>query len=102
MIAEERAVIRYASEATRAVRVTEETWHALQQCLDDGAILELVLTVAFDNMVAQVLVPLEREGESAAPETRDTWGAHGEGGEGASGATGWDHGEFPWDWPGHC
>ena len=68
---QERAVIRYATEATHAVRVTASTLDALEQCLEDGESLELVLTVAFYNLVLRVLVPLESAGESRAPEPRD-------------------------------
>ncbi len=56
--AEERAVIRYAVEATRSVRVSDETWNALKAYLDTRRMMELVLNVAFYNMVVRVLVPV--------------------------------------------
>ncbi|MGO9605917.1 MAG: carboxymuconolactone decarboxylase family protein [Candidatus Binataceae bacterium] len=54
---EERAVIRYAAEATTNVRVTDTTWNALKSFLDTRRMMELVQNVAFYNMVVRVLVP---------------------------------------------
>jgi alkylhydroperoxidase family enzyme len=54
---EERAVIRYAAEATTNVRVNDATWNALRQFLDTRRTMELVQNVAFYNMVVRVLVP---------------------------------------------
>jgi len=54
---EERAVIRYAVEATTNVRVTDPTWNALKSFLDTRRMMELVQNVAFYNMVVRVLVP---------------------------------------------
>jgi alkylhydroperoxidase family enzyme len=53
----ERAVMRYADEATRNVRVSEVTFDALRDFLDNRRIMELVLNVAFYNAVVRVLVP---------------------------------------------
>jgi len=55
---DERAVIRYAVEATSNVRVSDATWNALKSFLDTRRIMELVQNVAFYNMVVRVLVPL--------------------------------------------
>jgi uncharacterized peroxidase-related enzyme len=66
----ERAVIRYAAEATQQITVASQTFDALQGFLDAQQILELVLNVAFYNMVVRVLVPLEVELESDAHENR--------------------------------
>jgi hypothetical protein len=54
----ERAVIRYAVEATNNIRVTDATWNALKSLLDTQRMMELVQNVAFYNMVVRVLVPV--------------------------------------------
>jgi alkylhydroperoxidase family enzyme len=64
--ANERAVMRYAEEATRNVRVSEVTFDALRVLLDDRRIMELVMNVAFYNAVARVLVPCGVELEAGA------------------------------------
>jgi len=55
---QERAVIRYAVEATNDVRVSDATWYGLTSFLDTRRIMELVQNVAFYNMVVRVLVPV--------------------------------------------
>ena len=65
----ERAVIRYAVEATSNVRVSDATWNALKTFLDTGRMMELVQNVAYYNMVVRMLVPLGVELEPGA--TRD-------------------------------
>jgi alkylhydroperoxidase family enzyme len=62
----ERAVMRYAEEATRNVRVSDVTFDALRVFLDDRRIMELVMNVAFYNAVARVLVPCGVELEAGA------------------------------------
>ncbi len=54
----ERAVIRYAVEATSNVKVSDPTWNALKAFLDTRRVMELVQNVAFYNMVVRVLVPI--------------------------------------------
>src|SRR6266849_5950028 len=54
----ERAVIRYAVEATNNVKVTDATWNELKSFLETRLIMELVQNVAFYNMVVRVLVPV--------------------------------------------
>jgi len=54
---EERAVIRYAAEATTSVQIEDHTWNALKSFMDTRKIMELVQNVAFYNMVVRVLVP---------------------------------------------
>lgn len=54
---QERAVIRYASEATIDVKVKDSTWEALKAFLDTRRIMELMQNVAFYNMVVRILVP---------------------------------------------
>jgi uncharacterized peroxidase-related enzyme len=67
---QERAVIRYAAEATKPVAVADTTFEALRSFLDQKQIIELVLNVAFYNMVVRVLVPLEIDLEPDAHENR--------------------------------
>jgi alkylhydroperoxidase family enzyme len=55
---QERAVIRYAVEATGNVKINDSTWNALKSFLDTRCMMELVQNVAFYNMVVRVLVPL--------------------------------------------
>jgi alkylhydroperoxidase family enzyme len=58
----ERAVIRYAVEATRDVKVSDETFNQVRDLLDDNRILmELVMLVAGYNLVVHVLVPMQVE-----------------------------------------
>jgi alkylhydroperoxidase family enzyme len=68
--AHERAVIRYAAEATQQVTVSSATFEALREFLDDQQLLEPVLNVAFYNMVVRIQVPLEVELEPDAHENR--------------------------------
>ena len=51
-------MIEYAEEATRDIRVSDKTFDALRSFLDDERIVELVLEVAFYNMVVRFLEPL--------------------------------------------
>jgi len=67
----ERAVIRYAEEATRDVRVRDETFHALRGFLDARQVVELVEVVAYYNMIVRVLEPLQVELEAGM--TKASW-----------------------------
>jgi alkylhydroperoxidase family enzyme len=58
---QERAVIRYAAEATTDVQIKDATWNALKSFMDTRTIMELVQNVAFYNMVVRVLVPARVE-----------------------------------------
>lgn len=71
----ERAVIRYAEEATRAVRVDQSTFDALREFLDTERIVELVQVVAYYNMIARILVPLAVEVEPDGTEAPAPGGA---------------------------
>jgi alkylhydroperoxidase family enzyme len=53
----ERAVMRYAAEATTNVRVSDAAWNAAMETLGLRRMMELVQNVAFYNMVVRVLVP---------------------------------------------
>jgi alkylhydroperoxidase family enzyme len=63
---QERAVMRYADEATRNVRVSDLTFDALRSFLDHRRIMELVMNVAFYNAVVRILVPCGVELEPGA------------------------------------
>jgi alkylhydroperoxidase family enzyme len=62
----ERAVMRYAAEATTNIKVSDATFNALCAFLDTRRITELVMNVAFYNAVVRVLVPLGVELEAGA------------------------------------
>ena len=63
---QERAVMRYASEATTNIKVSDATFNALRGFLDNRKITELVMNVAFYNSVVRVLIPLGVELEAGA------------------------------------
>ena len=60
---QDRAVIRYAVEATQNVKVSDSTWNAALGVLDRRRMMELVQNVAFYNMVVRILVPVGVEVE---------------------------------------
>jgi alkylhydroperoxidase family enzyme len=62
----ERAAMRYASEATTSIKVSDATFNALRTFLDNRRITELVMNVAFYNAVVRVLIPLGVELEPDA------------------------------------
>jgi AhpD family alkylhydroperoxidase len=62
----ERAVIRYATEATDKVRVSDAAWNAVKASLDTPRLMELVQNVAYYNMVVRILVPAGVELEPGA------------------------------------
>jgi alkylhydroperoxidase family enzyme len=57
--ARQQAVLGLADELTRAVKVQEATLAAARKHLPDNQLVELVITVAYYNMVARFLVGLE-------------------------------------------
>jgi alkylhydroperoxidase family enzyme len=63
---QERAVMRYAAEATENVKVSDATFNALRGFLDNRRIMELVMNVAFYNAVVRILVPCGVELEADA------------------------------------
>jgi|SRR5579859_4684989 len=63
---QERAVMRYAAEATQNVKVSDATFNALRGFLDNRRIMDLVMNVAFYNAVARVIVPCGVELEAGA------------------------------------
>lgn len=64
---QERAVMRYAAEATTNIKVADKTFEALRAFLDDRRIAELAMNVAFYNGVVRIIVPL---GVELEPGTR--------------------------------
>ena len=63
---DERAVMRYAAEATSNVKVSDAAFEALRQFLDNRRIMELVMNVAIYNAVARIIVPCGVELEPTA------------------------------------
>ena len=59
----ERAVMRYAREATTRIEVTDATWGALTEALPLREAMDLVMAVAWYNAVARINGPLEIENE---------------------------------------
>jgi alkylhydroperoxidase family enzyme len=55
----QRAVIRFAIDSTRNVKIPESTFDALKQRLSPTEVVELVAVTAAYNMVARFLVALE-------------------------------------------
>ena len=63
---DERAVMRYAAEATSNVKVSDAAFEALRRFLDHRRIMELVMNVAIYNAVARIIVPCGVELEPTA------------------------------------
>jgi uncharacterized peroxidase-related enzyme len=63
---QERAVIRYATEVTQNVRVSDATFDALRKFLDPEQIVELTLNTGFYNMVVRFLLPMQVDLEPEA------------------------------------
>jgi alkylhydroperoxidase family enzyme len=59
----ERAIVRYAREATVSLKVSEETWSALRKHFSVRETMDVVMAVAWYNAVARVLLPMEIEME---------------------------------------
>jgi alkylhydroperoxidase family enzyme len=60
---QERAVLRYAKEATDTGVVSDSTWTKLRSYFDTQQAMEVVLTVAWYNCVVRILLPLQIEHE---------------------------------------
>ncbi len=63
---QERAVMRYAAEATTNIKVGDAAFNALRGFLDNRKIMELAMNVAFYNAVVRILVPMGVELEPGA------------------------------------
>lgn len=61
--AKERAIIRYAKEATLTADASEETWTELRKHLPVREAMDIVMAVAWYNAVIRVLKPLRIESE---------------------------------------
>jgi alkylhydroperoxidase family enzyme len=59
----ERAIVRYAREATLSLKVSEETWSALRRHFPVREAMDVVMAVAWYNAVARMLIPMEVEME---------------------------------------
>ena len=59
----ERAVCRYAVEATRHIEVSDATWQALTAAFPLREAMDLVMAVAWYNAVARINGPLKVENE---------------------------------------
>jgi AhpD family alkylhydroperoxidase len=57
----ERAIVRYAREATLLLEVSEATWSALRRHFSVRESMDVVMAVAWYNAVARMLLPLEIE-----------------------------------------
>jgi alkylhydroperoxidase family enzyme len=60
----ERAIVRYAREATLSLTVSDETWSALRRHFSVREAMDVVMAVAWYNAVARVLLPMEIEMET--------------------------------------
>jgi alkylhydroperoxidase family enzyme len=57
----ERAIVRYAREATLSLEVSDETWSTLRTHISVREAMDVVMAVAWYNAVARVLLPMEIE-----------------------------------------
>jgi alkylhydroperoxidase family enzyme len=57
----ERAIVRYAREATLSLEVSDETWSALRGHFSVRETMDVVMAVAWYNAVARMLLPMEIE-----------------------------------------
>jgi alkylhydroperoxidase family enzyme len=57
----ERAIVRYAREATLSLTVSDETWSALRAHFSVRETMDVVMAVAWYNAVARMLLPMEIE-----------------------------------------
>jgi alkylhydroperoxidase family enzyme len=57
----ERAIVRYAREATLSLEVSDETWSALRKHFSVRETMDVVMAVAWYNAVARMLLPMEIE-----------------------------------------
>jgi alkylhydroperoxidase family enzyme len=60
----ERAIVRYAREATERIGVCDETWSALTRHLSLREAMDIVMAVAWYNAVVRMLMPMGIETES--------------------------------------
>jgi alkylhydroperoxidase family enzyme len=58
---DERAIVRYAREATLSLEVSDQTWSALRSHFSLRQTMDVVVAVAWYNAVARMLLPMEIE-----------------------------------------
>ena len=58
--------MRYAAEVTTNIKVSDGTFDALREFLDNRRIMELAMNVAFYNAVVRIIVPIGVELEPDA------------------------------------
>jgi alkylhydroperoxidase family enzyme len=61
----ERAIVRYAREATLSLEVSDETWSSLRSHFSVREAMDVVMAVAWYNAVARILLPMEIEIEDS-------------------------------------
>jgi len=66
----ERAIVRYAWEATLKIRVSQETWSEISRHLERSLLIELVLIVAWYNQTVRVVDPLQIDLEDSYKDVR--------------------------------
>jgi AhpD family alkylhydroperoxidase len=59
----ERAIIRYAREATLSIEVADQTWADLRRHLSLREAMDIMMAVAWYNAVVRMLIPLQIEQE---------------------------------------
>ncbi|HWE11628.1 MAG TPA: carboxymuconolactone decarboxylase family protein [Solirubrobacteraceae bacterium] len=59
----ERAIVRYAREATLSLGVSDESWSELRRHFSEREAMDVVMAVAWYNAVARMILPLEVEME---------------------------------------
>jgi alkylhydroperoxidase family enzyme len=59
----ERAIIRYAREATLSIEVSDRTWADLRRQLSQREAMDIMMAVAWYNAVVRMLIPLQIEQE---------------------------------------
>jgi AhpD family alkylhydroperoxidase len=60
----ERAIIRYAREATLSIEVADQTWADLRRHLSQREAMDIMMAVAWYNAVVRMLIPLQIEQEA--------------------------------------
>ena len=58
---EEQAVLRYAEELTKNIRVSDDTFTELRNLFSEHCIVELTVAIGYYNMICRVLVGLQIE-----------------------------------------
>jgi len=59
----EKAIIRYAREATLSIEVSDQTWDDLRQHLSMREAMDIMMAVAWYNAVVRMLIPMRIEKE---------------------------------------